>query len=59
EAKVQVGLVCESDGNGRLKRVKGRTIPAVLCDEHNDADTLLHKPIEKHAYVILYQDMTL
>jgi hypothetical protein len=53
--------------NGRLKRVKGRTIP-VLCNEHDDADTLLHKSIEKHAghykqfnkdeYVILYQDMT-
>lgn len=66
---MQVGLVCESDGNGMLKKVKGRTIP-VLFDENDDVETLLHKSMEKHArhhrqfnedgtYVILYQDMTL
>ena len=68
EVKVQVGLVCD-DGDGRLKKVKGRTIP-VLFDENDDAKTLLKKSVDKHLrhhkqfdkdemYVILYQDMTL
>ncbi len=66
EAKVQVGLVCESDQDGKLKKIKGRTIPVLL---NEDADALLRKSIEKHArhykqfdkddeYLILYQDMT-
>ena len=68
EVKVQVGLVCD-DGNGQLKKLKGRTIP-VLFNENDDAKTLLQKSIDKHTryyqqfdkddiYIILYQDMTL
>jgi hypothetical protein len=65
---VQVGLVCD-DGNGQLKKLKGRTIP-VLFNESDDAKTLFQKSIDKHTryyqqfdkddtYIILYQDMTL
>jgi hypothetical protein len=64
---VQVGLVCD-DGNGRLKKLKGRTIP-VLFNESDDAKTLLQKSVDKHKrhykqfdngdiYIILYRDMT-
>ena len=68
EVKVQVGVVSD-DGNGRLKKLKGRTIP-VLFNESDDAKILLQKAVDKHArhykqfdkddiYTILYQDMTL
>ena len=69
EVKVQVGVVRESVEDGRLKKIKGRTIP-VLFNEDDNAKVLREKAVEKHArhfkqfdrddtYVILYQDMTL
>ncbi|CAB3978943.1 G2 M phase-specific E3 ubiquitin- ligase-like [Paramuricea clavata] len=64
EVKVQVGVL-EADG-GKLKRLKGRTLPLVIASSCN-ADNLLKAAIEKHAkhfkqfdkyadYLLLYHD---
>ena len=69
EVKVKVGLVQDKNGDGRLTKVKSRTITIAVSSDSN-AETLLQKAVEKHArhhkqfnknnqYVILYHDLSI
>ena len=69
EVKVKVGIVQDKNGDGRLTKIKSRTITIAVSSDINAA-TLLQKAVDKHAshhkqfdknhkYVILYHDLSI